>query len=138
MAKIHFPINVSFLIILLCVLVLAIIQGGSISSALLGQSDVEKNEVQQIAFIILTLFILIVATLHPDKLYLSAYSSMTLGLIVVIGAFYNIFTTGNWSNMLQFLIGFILIIAGALLFKFTKLSKKEKGIVYEGIKNYKS
>src|SRR3989344_6684798 len=137
MAKIYFPVNVSFLIILLCVLVLAIIQGGSISNALLGQSGVEKNEVQQIAFIILTLFILIVATLHPDKLYLSAYSSMTLGLIVVISAFYNIFTTGSESNTLQFLIGVVLIIAGALLFKFTRLSKKEKDVVYEGIKNYK-
>jgi len=137
MAKIYFPVNVSFLIILLCVLVLAIIQGGSISNALLGQSGVEKNEVQQIAFIILTLFILIVATLHPDKLYLSAYSSMTLGLIVVISAFYNIFTMGSESNTLQFLIGVVLIIAGALLFKFTRLSKKEKDVVYEGIKNYK-
>jgi uncharacterized Tic20 family protein len=74
MKKIHIPINISFLVILVSVLLLAIMQGGSISSALLGNSGVAGNEIQQIAFIILTLFILIVATLHPDKLYLSAYS----------------------------------------------------------------
>lgn len=137
MGKIHIPINISFLVILISVLILAIMQGGSISNALLGKAGVEGNEVQQIAFILLTIFILIVATLHPDKLYLSAYSSMTLGLIVIIGSFYNIFTGENGLNIIQFLIGLILIIAGALLFKYTKLSKKDKTIVYKGIKNYK-
>jgi|SRR3989344_1565667 len=137
MSKIHFPINLSFLIILISVLVLAIIQGNSISSALLGKVGVEVNEVQEIAFIILTLFILVTATLHPDKMYLSAYSSMTLGLIVIIGAFYNMFTGGNGVNVLQFLMGIVLIVAGALLFKHTKLSSEEKNIVYEGIRNYK-
>src|SRR3989344_2325876 len=137
MAKIYFPVNVSFLIILLCVLVLSIIQGGSISNALLGRTGVEGNEVQQIAFIILTLFILIVATLHPDKIYLSAYSAMTLGLIVIIGAFYNIYLGADGLNIIQFLIGLILIVAGSLLFKYTRLSKEDKNIVYEGIKNYR-
>ena len=137
MGKIHLPINISFLVILISVLVLAIIQGGSISNALLGKVGIEGNQVQQIAFILLTLFILIVATLHPDKMYLSAYSSMTLGLIVIIGGFYNIFTGQNGLNVIQFLIGLILIVAGALLFKHTKLSGKDKKIVYEGIKNYK-
>ena len=136
MNKIHIPINISFLIILVSVLILAIMQGGSISSALLGKSGVEGNQVQQIAFLILTIFILIVATLHPDKLYLSAYSSMTLGLIVVIGSFYNIFTGQDGLNVIQFLIGLILIMSGALLFKHTRLSKGDKKIVYEGIKNY--
>ncbi|MEK6932553.1 MAG: hypothetical protein AABW56_02035, partial [Nanoarchaeota archaeon] len=91
MSKIHFPINFSFLVILISVLVLAVLQGNSITNALLGKNGVEVNEVQEIAFIMLTLFILITATLHPDKIYLSAYSSMTLGLIVIIGSFYNIF-----------------------------------------------
>src|SRR3989344_7735825 len=137
MSKVHFPVNFSFLVILISVLVLAIIQGNSITNALLGRGGVEINEVQEISFIILTLFILITATLHPDKIYLSAYSSMTLGLIVIIGAFYNIFAGGNGINIIQFLIGLVLIIGGALLFKHTKLSSEEKSIVYEGIKNYK-
>ena len=137
MAKIHFSINVSFLVILISVLVLAIIQGGSISNAILGKSGVQGNEVQQIAFIILTLFILIVATLHPDKMYLSAYSSMTLGLVVIISTFYNLFINADGLNALQFLVGIILIIAGALLFKHTKLSGEDKKIVYEGLKSYK-
>ncbi len=137
MGKIHIPINISFLIILVSVLILAIIQGGSISNALLGNGDVGSNQVQQIAFIILTFFILVVATLHPDKIYLSAYSSMTLGLIVVISSFYNIFNGLGGLNVIQFLIGLILIISGSLLFKHTKLSSEDKNIVYKGIKNYK-
>ena len=137
MNKIHIPINISFLVILVSVLALAIMQGGSISSALLGKSGVEGNQVQQIAFLILTIFILIVATLHPDKLYLSAYSSMTLGLIVVISSFYNIFMGLNGLSGVQLLMGVVLIISGALLFKHTKLSNLDKKIVYEGIKNYK-
>ena len=137
MKRIHIPINISFLVILVSVLILAIMQGGSISNALLGKSGIEGNQVQQIAFIILTLFILIVATLHPDKLYLSAYSSMTLGLIVTISSFYNMFIGINGLNGIQLLIGVILIISGSLLFKHTKLSKLDKKIVYDGIKNYK-
>ena len=137
MSKIHFPINFSFLIILISVLVLAVLQGNSITNALLGKNGVEVNEVQEIAFIMLTLFILITATLHPDKIYLSAYSSMTLGLIVIIGSFYNIFIGNDGINVLQFLMGVVLIIAGALLFKHTKLSSEEKNVVYEGIKHYK-
>jgi len=137
MSKIHFPINFSFLIILISVLVLAVLQGNSITNALLGKNGVEVNEVQEIAFIMLTLFILITATLHPDKIYLSAYSSMTLGLIVIIGSFYNIFIGIDGINVLQFLMGVVLIIAGALLFKHTKLSSEEKNVVYEGIKHYK-
>jgi len=137
MGKIHFSVNFSFLIILVSVLILAILQGNSITTAFIGKAGVEVNEVQEISFIILTLFILITATLHPDKMYLSAYSSMTLGLIVIIGAFYNIFAGGNGINIIQFLIGLVLIIGGALLFKHTKLSSEEKSIVYEGIKNYK-
>lgn len=137
MSKIHIPINISFLVILVSVLILAIIQGGSISNALLRDVAVEINQIQQIAFIILTLFIMIVATLHPDKMYLSAYSSMTLGLIVLIGAFYNVFIGIGGLNIIQFLLGLILIIAGAFLFKHTKLSKGDKSVVYEGIKYYK-
>lgn len=137
MSKIHFPINFSFLVILISVLVLAVLQGNSITNALLGKNGVEVNEVQEVAFIMLTLFILITATLHPDKIYLSAYSSMTLGLIVIIGSFYNIFMGSDGINILQFLMGVVLIIAGALLFKHTKLSSEEKNVVYEGIKHYK-
>jgi len=137
MVKIHIPINISFLIILISVLILAIIQGGGISSALLGRAGVTGNEIQQIAFILLTLFILVTATLHPDKMYLSAYSSMTLGLVVIIGSFFGMFNGENGLTLFEFLLGLMLIVSGALLFKHTKLSKKDKNIVYEGINNYK-
>ena len=112
-------------------------QGGSISNAIIGREGVQGNEIQQIAFIILTLFILVVATLHPDKLYLSAYSSMTLGLIVIISAFFNIYRGEDGLNILQFILGVILIIGGVVLFRKGKLSQEDKKLVYEGIKNYK-
>ena len=133
----HIKTNIGFLIIFFSVIVLAIMQGGSISNAIIGREGVQGNEIQQIAFIILTLFILVVATLHPDKLYLSAYSSMTLGLIVIISAFFNIYRGEDGLNILQFILGVILIIGGVVLFRKGKLSQEDKKLVYEGIKNYK-
>ena len=64
-------------------------------------------------------------------------SSMTLGLIVIIGAFYNMFTGANGFNIIQFLVGVVLIVSGALLFKHSRLSSEERNVVSEGIKNYK-
>ncbi|MFH1210046.1 MAG: hypothetical protein V1663_04625 [archaeon] len=128
MAKIHLPINISFLFIFLGVLLLAVIEGKNITSSLLGESVyLGGGEVQQIAFIILTLFILINTTLNPDKMYLVAYSSMTLGLIVVLGALYNRFNNlGNELGLFQIVIGFVLILGGFFLFKGTRLNKSDK------------
>lgn len=128
MAKIHFPTNISFLLILLGVIFLAVIEGRNITSSLSGEDVyIGGSEVQQIAFVILTLFILIVTTLNPGKMYLVAYSSMTLGLIVVIGALYRRFNelVGKFG-LIEIFIGFLLILGGFFLFRSTRLDKKDK------------
>ncbi|MBU2634158.1 MAG: hypothetical protein KJ674_02850 [Nanoarchaeota archaeon] len=138
MAKIHLPINISFLIILLGVIFLGIIQGQNITNSLIGEEVfIGGGEIQQIAFIILTLFILIVTTLHPTKVYLAAYSSMTLGLIVVIGSLYNRFNDiGSKMGLIEIIVGFVLILGGFFLFKGSKISRKEKKIAVDEINKY--
>jgi len=138
LAKIHLPINISFLIILLGVIFLGIIQGQNITNSLIGEEVfIGGGEIQQIAFIILTLFILIVTTLHPTKVYLAAYSSMTLGLIVVIGSLYNRFNDiGSKMGLIEIIVGFVLILGGFFLFKGSKISRKEKKIAVDEINKY--
>jgi hypothetical protein len=134
--KIYLKTNVSFLITFLSVFILAILQGGSISKSLLGNESFHVNNIQIVAFLILTLIILIVVTFHPDKIYLSAYSSMTLGLVVIISAFYNLFIGYNGTNVFQFILGFILMISGYYLYKGNKLSRKDEMFVKKGIEYY--
>lgn len=136
MVKIYLKTNVSFLITFLSVFILAILQGGSISKSLLGNESFHVNNIQIVAFLILTLIILIVVTFHPDKIYLSAYSSMTLGLVVIISAFYNLFIGYNGTNVFQFILGFILMISGYYLYKGNKLSRKDEMFVKKGIEYY--
>src|SRR3989344_5389034 len=133
MVKIDLRTNISFLIILISVLLLAILQGSALSQSLLKDNLVQANEVQLIAFIVLTLFILFVVTLHPDKIYLSAYSAMTLGFIVIISAFYNLFSEIGAGNVVQFILGFLLILSGFFLNKNNRLNLKERYFVRKGI-----
>lgn len=139
MVKIDLKTNIVFLVIFLSVLILAIIQGGSISQYLLGidNEPFHTNNIQMIAFLILTLVILIVVTFHPDKVYLSAYSSMTLGLVVIISDFYNLFIGYNGTNMFQFVLGFVLLVSGYYLYKGNRLNLKDKMVVRKGIEHYK-
>ncbi|MCD4666483.1 hypothetical protein K8R47_01585, partial [archaeon] len=85
--------NVGFLVILLSVLFLAVLEGDGIRKTIVGEegnSILMVGEIQQIAFIILTLVILVVATLHPKRIYLAAYSAMTLGFIIILSGFHGI------------------------------------------------
>lgn len=134
MAKIHLKTNLSFLFILICVLFLAILEGSNLSK-FIGDRNIMSGEIQQIAFIALTLIILLVATLKPDRLYLSAYSAMTLGLIVILGGLYKIFS--NQSALLEIAVGIILIISGFFLVNGTKLSKEDKTLAEKGLRSYK-
>ena len=128
MVKIHLPINVSFFVILLGVVFLAIVQGKNITDSLLGENVyIGGGEVQQIAFIILTLFILVVAKLHPTRIHLASYSAMTLGLVVIVGALYNRFNNiGSKMGLIEIVLGFALILGGFFLFKGTRLNKKDR------------
>ncbi|MBL7147309.1 MAG: hypothetical protein ISS82_00605 [Nanoarchaeota archaeon] len=134
MAKIHLKTNLSFLFILICVIVLAILEGSNLSR-FVGDAGIMSGEIQQIAFIALTLFILIFATLKPDRIYLSAYSAMTLGLIVILGTLYKFFM--NHLPILEFIIGLILIISGFFLVRGTKLSKLDKTFAQDALKKYR-
>lgn len=137
MVKIDLRTNVSFLVIFITVLVLAVLQGGAISKSFFGTKEVLVSDIQVIAFVILTLFILFVVTLRPDKVYLSAYSSMTLGLVVIISAFYNLFKGADGANVFQFILGLVLIVSGFLLNRKGILSKKDVYIVEKGLEHYK-
>lgn len=134
MTKIHLRTNLSFLFILLCVIILAIIEGNNLSK-LLGNEGIMSGEVQQVAFIALTLIILVVATLKPDRIYLSAYSAMTLGLIVTIGSLYKLYV--DQLPLAEFVIGLVLILSGFVLVKGTRLSKIEKTFANNGLKSFK-
>ena len=138
MVKIHLPINVSFFVILLGVVFLAIIQGKNITDSLLGENVyISGGEVQQIAFIILTLFILVVATLHPTRIHLASYSAMTLGLVVIVGALYNRFNNvGSKMGLIEIVLGFALILGGFFLFKGTRLNKKDREFAINEINRY--
>ena len=134
MAKIYLRTNLSFLFILLCVIILAIMAGNNLGK-FIGNVGIMSGEIQQIAFIALTLVILVVATLKPDRLYLSAYSAMTLGLIVVLGALYKFFI--GHISLLEFVIGLVLIVSGVFLVKGTKLSKLDKTFAQDAMKKYR-
>jgi len=130
MAKINLRTNLSFLFILICVIILGAIQGSNLNA-----SNLLSGDLQQIAFIGLTLIILLVATLKPDRLYLSAYSAMTLGLIVVLNSIYKFYS--NRGSVLEFILGLILMISGIFLLGGNRLSKADKDIVRGGLKKYK-
>lgn len=139
MPKINIHTNIGVLLTLLAVIFLAIIEGGSISDVLIGKSAaIIGGEIQQIAFIILTLVILGVSTLHPKRLYLAAYSSMTLGLIVVIASLFDPskIAPGN-VRVIELVLGIILILGGFLVARSSILTRKDKNIVQEGIRHYK-
>ena len=124
--------------ILLGVVFLAIIQGKNITDSLLGENVyIGGGEVQQIAFIILTLFILVVATLNPTRIHLASYSAMTLGLVVIVGALYNRFNNvGSKMGLVEIVLGFALILGGFFLFKGTRLNKKDREFAINEINRY--
>lgn len=139
MSKINLHTNLGFLLILLAVIFLAIIEGSNISEVLIGENAaIIGGEIQQIAFIILTLVILGIATLHPKRLYLAAYSSMTLGLIVVIAGLFDPSRIAPGSvRVIEIVLGIILILGGFLVARSHLLTRKEISMAQEGIKHYK-
>ena len=81
---------------------------------------------------------LTVSTLKPNRLILVSYSSMTLGLIVIVTGLFDYGYNAPISiKTTQVVIGLILIVAGFFMGKSLKISFKEQEIVKEGIRNYK-
>ncbi|MEK6907108.1 MAG: hypothetical protein AABW45_01130 [Nanoarchaeota archaeon] len=138
MVNINLKTNVSFLLILLGVIILAFIEGVSLSNVIVKESMIFGSEIQLIAFILITIFMLTVSTLKPNRLILVSYSSMTLGLIVIVTGLFDYGYNAPISiKTTQVVIGLILIVAGFFMGKSLKISFKEQEIVKEGIRNYK-
>jgi len=136
--RIDLKTNLSFLLVLLSIIVLAFIEGISISRALIKEVFIQGSDVQLIAFIIIALFMIIISTLKPNKLILVSYSSMTLGLIVTItGLFDPTNKAPDYIKVTEAVVGLILIIGGFFMGRGLKINEKDKEIVKEGIKNYK-
>ena len=137
MAKINMYSNVGLLLILLSVLFLAIIEGKSISENLLGEgAAIVGGDIYQLAFVILTLIIFGITTLHPKRLLLAAYSSMTLGLVVVVAGLFN---PGNASlvvRIIEIVLGVILVVGGLLVARSRLLGKEDKEMAQKAIEHY--
>jgi hypothetical protein len=137
-SSINLKTNVSFFVILISVMFLAFVEGGNISKALFENGGVLGSEIQQIAFIILTIIILGIATLNPEKAQLAAYTASTLGLVVVISSFYNLFVLQkNGYTVAELVFGFALIISGVMMGANEGISEEKKTIAVSGIKAYK-
>ncbi|MBS3140835.1 hypothetical protein J4405_01665 [Candidatus Woesearchaeota archaeon] len=135
MSSVNLKTNINFLVIFLCVIFLAFVEGGNVSKSFFDGKGIMGNEVQQIAFILLTLIIIIMATLNPEKAYLTAYSAATLGLIVVISSFYNVFVMNkNGYAIVEMILGFVLIVTGVMM---GRTNSSDKEVAAKAIENYK-
>ncbi len=80
----------------------------------------------------------IISTLKPDRLIMVSYSSMTLGLIVIITGLFDPNHQAPLSiKTTEAVVGVILIIAGAIMVKGLRLNMQEQATVREGLRNYR-
>lgn len=136
--KVNLKTNLSFLLILLGVISLAFIEGVFLSKAIIGEKTIQGGEIQLISFILISIFMITISTLKPDKLLLVSYSSMTLGLIVISGALFDQSLSLSWSlKVTELVLGGILIISGFFMGSDLKLNENEREMINEGIKNYR-
>lgn len=138
MVKVNIKTNLSFFLVLLGVVILAFIEGSALNKIINSSNLIYPGEAQLIAFILITIFMISISTLKPNKMILVSYSSMTLGLIVIITSLFD--PTNKLPLIIKIsesVIGTILIIAGFLMGSGLKLSEEDKKTVREGIVKYK-
>ena len=136
--KINPKTNISFFLVLLGVLILAFIEGSALNKILGNEGYIYGGEIQLIAFILITIFMIAVSTLRPNKMVLVSYSSMTLGLIVIVTGLFDQSNSAPLSiKATQVIIGLILLISGFIMSKELKFGQDEMEIVKRGLKNYK-
>ena len=130
MPNINFKINFSFFLVLLSIIILAFIEGSAISKAVLGEKEIYIGELQSIAFILITIFMIAVLTLRPNRMILVSYSSMTLGLILIVTSLFDqkssILTI---IRVIQSVIGVVLIISGFFMGKELKVIDPKQKII---------
>mgnify|MGYP001558819603 FL=1 len=137
MVKINIKTNLSFFLILLGVIILSFVEGLAVSQALIKEQIIQGSELQLIAFILIAIFMIAVSTLKPNKLILVAYSSMTLGLIVIITGLFDPSNNAPLSiKVTEVIVGLILILSGFFMGKGLRITEEEQKIVREGLKGY--
>jgi len=138
LAVINIKTNISFFLVLLSIIILAFIEGAALSNAIGGEKTILGSEIQLIAFILISIFMVIISTLKPDRLIMVSYSSMTLGLIVIITGLFDPNHQAPLSiKTTEAVVGVILIIAGAIMVKGLRLNMQEQATVREGLRNYR-
>jgi hypothetical protein len=136
--KINLKTNIGFFLVLFCVIILAFIEGIALSKVFVKETVIQGSKIQLISFILITIFIIVISTLKPNKLILASYSSMTLGLIVIITSLFD--PTNNTIlkiKIIEIISGLVLIISGFIMSKGLRITNEEQRLIKEGIKNYK-
>ena len=137
MTKINLRTNIGFFLVLLSIVTLAFIEGAALKDALSNKGTISGVEIQLISFILISVFMILISTLKPDRLILFSYSSMTLGLILITTVLFDrSFLASSAIKTTEAVLGLVLILAGAYMVKGLKLSIQEQGIIKEGIKYY--
>ena len=136
--KINLKTNIGFFLVLFCVIILAFIEGIALSKVFVKETVIQGSKIQLISFILITIFIIVISTLKPNKLILASYSSMTIGLIVIITSLFD--PTNNTIlkiKIIEIISGLVLIISGFIMSKGLRITNEEQRLIKEGIKNYK-
>ena len=138
MVKVEFKTNFGFFIIFLSVILLSFIEGNQVVNALSTKNTITGGEIHLISFVIITLFMLIIALFKPYKQNLVSFSAITLSLVTILTTLFDgSFSPTNIIKVLNLVASGILIIGGVMLIVSTKLSNEEKELTKKGIKYYK-
>ena len=138
MAKVEFRTNFGFFIIFLSVILLSFIEGNQVVNALSTKTGITGGEIHLISFVIITLFMLIVALFKPHKQNLVSFSAITLSLVTILTTLFDTrFSSINIIKILNLVASGILIIGGVMLIASSKLSNEEKELAKKAIKYYK-
>ena len=138
MVHIEYKTNFGFFLIFVGLILLAFIEGKNIDSALNTKDFITGSEIHLIGFIVLTLFMLIVALFKPEKELLVAFSAITLSLIIILTTFYDTSIKQVKINMVIYLLSsVILIIGGVIIAAATRSSNIEKDVIKRAINHYK-
>ena len=138
MVKIDIKTNLGFFLILISVIFLAIIEGNNITKSLTKQEVIIGGEIQLIAFLVLTIFLITVTVFKPYNITLVAYSAMTLGLITLLSSLFDPATKAPIIlKAIHSLLGVVLIFSGGLMNLKVIEEKKETQKAREMIMKYK-
>ena len=136
--KIDIKTNLGFFLILISVIFLAIIEGNNITKSLTKQEVIIGGEIQLIAFLVLTIFLITVTVFKPYNITLVAYSAMTLGLITLLSSLFDPATKAPIIlKAIHSLLGVVLIFSGGLMNLKVIEEKKETQKAREMIMKYK-